>query len=167
MAAELPRPGVEVIQEFRTTSPTVVTPTLVPCVVGVAKQLVEILESDGSGGNTLNTDALVTLPAFFIAAAASGTPAKYTGLDGLALVFSANFGLDTTVTFSDPTAAGLTPATVVSQVNDALSVANVSSVIAEVVGDDRRIDAISAPIRCCCVLSRSDTRQCEHYRGNH
>jgi hypothetical protein len=136
MAAELPRPGVEVIQEFRTTSPTVVTPTLVPCVVGVAKQLVEILESDGSGGNTLNTDALVTLPAFFIAAAASGTPAKYTGLDGLALVFSANFGLDTTVTFSDSAAAGLTPATVVSQVNDALSVANVSSVIAEVVGDD-------------------------------
>lgn len=136
MAAELPRPGVEVIQEFRTTSPTVVTPTLVPCVVGVAKQLVEILESDGSGGNTLNTNALVTLPAFFIAAAASGTPAKYTGLDGLALVFSANFGLDTTVTFSDPTASGLTPATVVSQVNDALSVANVSSVIAETVGDD-------------------------------
>ncbi len=136
MAAELPRPGVEVIQEFRTTSPTVVTPTLVPCVVGVAKQLVEILESDGSGGSSLNPDALVTLPAFFIAAAASGDPAKYTGLDGLVLAFSVNNGLATTVTFSDPTAAGLTPATVVSQVNDALSVANVSSVLAEVVGDD-------------------------------
>ena len=25
MAAELPRPGVEVIQQFRTTSPTIVT----------------------------------------------------------------------------------------------------------------------------------------------
>ena len=137
MAAELPRPGVEVIQEFRTTSPTVVTPTLVPCVVGVAKQLVEILESDGSGGTSLNSDALIVLPAFFISAAGSGSPAKYTGLDGLALVFSVNNGLDVTVTFADPTAGGLTPATVVSQVNDALSTANVSSVLAETVGDDK------------------------------
>lgn len=137
MAAELPRPGVEVIQEFRTTSPTVVTPTLVPCVVGVAKQLVEILQSDGSGGTSLNSDAIIVLPAFFIASAAPGSPAKYTGLDGLDLVFSVNNGLDITVSFSDPTAAGLTPATVVSQVNDALSTANVSSVLAETVGDDR------------------------------
>lgn len=136
MAAELPRPGVEVIQEFRTTSPTVVTPTLVPCVVGVARQLVEILESDGSGGTSLNSDALVILPAFFISAAGVGSPAKYSGLDGLDLVFSVNNGLDITVTFSDPTAGGLTPATVVSQVNDALTAANVSSVLAETVGDD-------------------------------
>lgn len=137
MAASLPRPGVEVIQEFRSVSPTVVTPTLVPCVVGVAKQLVELLVPDGAGGNSLNTDALIQLPGFFIAKAASGSPAVHTGLDGLGLVFSVNNGVAITVIFSDPTAGGLTPATVVSQVNAALSTLGVSSVVAETVGDDQ------------------------------
>lgn len=45
--AELPRPGVEIIQEFRAASPTVLRPTLVPCVVGVAKEIVEVTTSDG------------------------------------------------------------------------------------------------------------------------
>lgn len=47
MAAELPRPGVEVIQEFRSTSPTVLRPTLVPFVAGAAKEIVEVTTADG------------------------------------------------------------------------------------------------------------------------
>lgn len=51
--AELPRPGVEIVQEFRAASPTVLRPTLVPCIVGVAKEIVEVTTSDG----LLNTNA--------------------------------------------------------------------------------------------------------------
>jgi len=53
MATELPRPGVEVIQEFRTATPTIVRPTLVPFVCGPAKEVIEVTTSDG----TLNPDA--------------------------------------------------------------------------------------------------------------
>lgn len=134
MAAELPKPGVEVVQVIRTVTPSVVTPTLVPCIVGVAKQIVDLLEPTGSGSSQLNGDALVVLPAFFRALAASGSPAVYTGLDALALVFSVDNGPNVTVTFSDPTASGLSPASTVSQVNAALAAAGVSSATAETVG---------------------------------
>lgn len=134
MAAELPRPGVEVIQVFRAVSPTVITPTLVPCVVGVAKQIVDVLVPNGTGGNSLNAQALITLPGFFLAKVAPGGPPLYTGLDTLSLVFSVNNGPAITVIFSDPTAAGLSPATVVDQVRRALADAGVTSVAAETVG---------------------------------
>lgn len=137
MSTELPRPGVEVVQEFRSVSPTVVTPTLVPCVVGVAKQLVEVLETTSSGSQVLNTDALITLPAFAISKAASGSPAVYTGLNGLKLAVIANNAPVLEVTFSDPTAAGLTPATVASQINSALSTAGVASFLAETLEGDK------------------------------
>jgi len=136
MAVELPRPGVEVVQEFRTVSPTVVTPTLVPCVVGVAKQLVELLVPDGAGGNLLNSDALIQLPAFFISAAGAGSPVVYTGLDGLTMSISANNGVAIDVVFSDPTVAGLTPATVVSQINTKFATDGVTHMLAETVGTD-------------------------------
>ncbi len=134
MAASLARPGVEVVQEFRATTPTVITPTLVPCVVGVAKQIVEVLTSSGSG-NVLNPDALITLPAAFLAKAATGNPPKYTGLNTLILAFSVNNGVPIEVTFADALAAGLTPADVVTQVNARLEALLVSSVIAETVGE--------------------------------
>lgn len=134
MSAALPRPGVEIIQEFRTTSPVVITPTLVPCVVGVAKQVVEALVSSGAG-NTLNADALIELPAAFIAKAAIGSPAEYAGLDGLILAFSVNNGIAIEVAFSDPTASGLTPETVVSQISARLAELGVSSVLAETVNE--------------------------------
>lgn len=133
-AVELPRPGVEVVQEFRTQSPTVVTPTLPPCPVGVAKEVMEILEADGAGGTSLNANALISLPAFFIAKAATGSPAKYSITDGEQLVFSVNNGPPISVTFEDPSAGGLTPATVVSQVTKALNTAAVTTVLAELVG---------------------------------
>lgn len=136
MAAQLPQPGVQVVQVFRAVSPTVVTPTLVPNVVGVGKQIVDVLVPSGAGGQQLNGDALITLPAFFISKAGVGSPPKYTGLDTLLLVFSVNNGPLITVTFDDTAAAGLTPATVVSQVQDALTTAGVTSVVAKTVGDD-------------------------------
>lgn len=142
-AAELPRPGVEVVQVIRTTTPTVVTPTLVPCVVGVAKQIVELLESDGSGGKVLNGDALVALPAFFLAADATGTPKVYTGLDGLHLDFDVNNGPLVAAVFADATAAGLTPATVVAAVNRALLTAGVTSATAEPVGNAFRLRTVA------------------------
>lgn len=51
--AELPRPGVEVIQEFRAAAPTTVRPTLVPFVCGAAKEIVEVTSAD----STLNAAA--------------------------------------------------------------------------------------------------------------
>lgn len=138
-AAELPRPGVEVVQAIRTTSPTVVTPTLVPCIVGVAKQVVELLVPDGSGGRLLNGDALINLPAFFLAAAAIGAPAVYGGLDGLSLAFSVNDGPLVTTLFADTTAAGLPPASVVDAINRALAAAGVTSALAEVVASSFRL----------------------------
>lgn len=53
MSAQLPRPGVEVIQEFSAASPTVIQPTLVPFVTGPAKEIVEFTDSDG----LINTNA--------------------------------------------------------------------------------------------------------------
>lgn len=131
----LPRPGVQVIQQFRAVSPSIITPTLVPCIVGVGKQLVELLVDDGSGGQLLNSDALIQLPAQVLAKAATGgPPVVYSGLDGLALELIVNNAPAVTITFSDPSATGLTPATVVSQINDALTTLGVTSFIAETVG---------------------------------
>lgn len=53
MAAELPRPGVEVIQQFKSATPTITRPTLVPFVAGPAKEVIEVTTADG----TLNTQA--------------------------------------------------------------------------------------------------------------
>jgi hypothetical protein len=135
MAAELAQPGVEIIQEFRAVSPTILTPALVPCVVGVGKQVVDLLVSTGSGDSVLNTDAVVTMPGFFVAKAAVGATPVYAGLDGLSLVLAINNGPDVTVLFSDPTAVGLTPAAVVDQINTQFGTAGVTAAMAEVVGD--------------------------------
>lgn len=137
MAAALARPGVEVIQVFRSTSPTVITPTLVPCVVGVCKQIVDVLESASSGSSVINGDALITLPALILAKAATGSPPKYTGLHGLTLGLSVNNGPTVTVTFADALASGLSPTSIVAQINAALLSAGVLDAVAEVVGTDR------------------------------
>lgn len=133
-AEQLPEPGVEVLQVFRTTTPTVIRPQLQGASIGVAKQILSVLADDGAGGTVLNPDANVSLPAFAIAKAATGNPAKYTGLNGLQLLVQIDNAPAVAVVFSDPTAAGLTPATVVSQVNAALTAAGVTSAVAETVG---------------------------------
>lgn len=133
MATELPRPGVEVIQVFRSTSPTVVTPTLVPVIVGVCKQIVEVLVPADGGGNELNTGALISLPALLVAAAAAGNPAAYGGLDGKSAVLSVNHGPDVTVEFEG---ASLTPASVVAQFAEQFLEQGVTEMAPETLGDD-------------------------------
>jgi hypothetical protein len=58
-APQLERPGVEVIQEFVATTPTILRPSLQPCIVGPCKQVVEAVTDEG----TLDSDALVSVPA--------------------------------------------------------------------------------------------------------
>ncbi len=57
--ATIERPGVQVIQEFRTSTPTILTPTLPPCVLGPCFQVVEAVQNDG----TLNASSKLRLPA--------------------------------------------------------------------------------------------------------
>jgi hypothetical protein len=131
MAAELPRPGVEVVQIIRTVTPTIITPTLVPCVVGVAKQLVDIVVPAAGGGSTINSEALISLPAFFLATAAPGSPPAYTTLDTQKLVLTINNGVEVSVTFAG---TSLSPVSVVAQINAAFLTAGVTAALAEVVG---------------------------------
>lgn len=46
--ATLPRPGVEISQEIITESPTVLTPSLVPCIIGPCFQIVNPIDEDGA-----------------------------------------------------------------------------------------------------------------------
>lgn len=110
---ELLQPGVSVIQEFRTVSPTIVTPTLVPCAVAPCKQVIEALELDSTGNQALNTDAYASTPATLTGESAG----PFSGLDGLTLKVSLNGGATHTTTFSDPTALGLS----VTQVKDQIA----------------------------------------------
>lgn len=48
MAGELLRPGVKILQKSRTSSPSVVKPRLVPCVVGPAYEVINLLTADGA-----------------------------------------------------------------------------------------------------------------------
>jgi hypothetical protein len=48
MAGELPQPGVEILQTFKKASPSIVRPTLVPCVVGPAFEVTNVLNTDGT-----------------------------------------------------------------------------------------------------------------------
>jgi len=54
MANTLPKPGVEVVQEFAAQAPTIVQPQLLGCSVGAAFEVVEAQNADG----TVNSDAL-------------------------------------------------------------------------------------------------------------
>lgn len=110
--SELPRPGVSVIQQFRTVSPTIVTPTLMPCVVGPCFQVVEALETDSTGNSVVSSDAVAAIPPMLT----STLPEDYTGLDGLELDVSINGSPAQTVVFADPTAVGLTADQVKSQI---------------------------------------------------
>lgn len=115
MATELLQPGVSVIQEFRSVSPTIVTPTLAPCAIAPAFQILEALTPDAAGNSALNTDAVASVPAILTAS----NPAPYAGLDGLALVVSVNNGAEQTFTFSDPTSLNLDAGQVKDQIQGA------------------------------------------------
>lgn len=107
--AELPKPGVEVIQEFTTTSPTIAAPRLVPCVVGVCKQILEITNSDG----TINTDAAVSSPAV-----ANADVAENYTVSSLTLSLSIDGGPTQTKTINTGVGA-VTAQTLVNAVNAA------------------------------------------------
>ncbi len=155
MAAELPRPGVEVIQVFQTVTPTVITPTLVPCIVGVCRQVVDVLVTSATGAQTLNPQALVALQAIALAIAGTGSPPVYAGLNALNLDLSLNNGPPVSIVFSG---TPLSPAQIVAQVLLAFGSAGVTSFTAEVVnnGTQWRIRSVAAnALQTIEVLSTS------------
>jgi len=94
-AIELKRPGIEILQVFEAVSPTIITPTLMPCIHGVCKQVVEVLELSATGGTQLASGARCLAPAWF-----EVTGTSYTTLDGLNLGLSINNSPTISVTFS-------------------------------------------------------------------
>jgi hypothetical protein len=150
--AQLSRPGIEVLQVFRATSPTILNPTLAPLVLGVCRQVVDVVTS-----GVVNPDAVINLPAFFVAKeAAEDDDRKYLGLDGETFAFSVNYGDEVTVEFAS-SSAGLTPASVVSQVNKALKDAGVTEATAEVVGYAWRLRTIAPGDGMTITLGTVDT----------
>lgn len=105
------RPGVQVIQEFRTTSPTILVPALPACVLGPCFQVVEAVQDDGS----LNPSAQITLPARIVFAFVGST---YTAVGGLVLQLSVDNAAAVSITL--PTGPNLTPTQVADAINEAL-----------------------------------------------
>jgi hypothetical protein len=112
MTTALLQPGVEVIQEFRTVSPTILTPTLVPCAIAPAFQIVDAMITNAAGSQVANPAAVASVPAILV----SDNPAPYTGMDGLVLNVVINNGPVQAFTFSDPTSAGLDAGQVCDQI---------------------------------------------------
>ena len=108
---ELPQPGVEVFQEFRTVSPSIAVPTLVPCVVGVCKEIRELYNSD----LTLNSDIVVRGPA--IATASIDDDPEY-NLANKVLSLRVNGGVEQSFTFPG-TATAMTAQDAASYINSA------------------------------------------------
>ena len=94
--AELLRPGVSVIQEFRTVSPTIVTPTLTPCAVAPCFQIIDVYDTDANGNTVVNTDAVASVPAILNCS----TAGPYASMSGKTLKVRVNNGPEQTVTFA-------------------------------------------------------------------
>lgn len=111
--ASINRPGVRVTQEFRTTSPTYLIPTMPACIMGPCFQVIEAVQDDGS----LNADALITLPAriFF---PYKTTPFQYT-VGNRALVLSVDGAADEVITFSGANDDPLTADEIADEINTA------------------------------------------------
>lgn len=106
------RPGVRVTQEFRTTSPTYLIPSLPACIMGPCFQVIEAVQDDGS----LNPDAQITLPARITFPWVSGA-FEYTAIGTDPLVLEVNGAAAETVTFS--TGPNLTATAVADEINTA------------------------------------------------
>ena len=115
------RPGVQVIQEFQTVSPTILTPALPANIMGPCFQVVEAVDDEGA----LVSDALITLPARLTALWVT-SPYEYASVGAADLVLSVNNGAPVTITF--PTGPNLTAA----EVADAINTAAIPGLIAEV-----------------------------------
>ncbi len=117
---QLDRPGVEVLQEFVATTPTILRPSLAACIVGPCKQVVEAVLDDGS----FNAGSLLSVPARLTTPWVS-TPFQYTGVGGKNLVLSINNAPPQPIALpgTDPTAA---------QIADAIRTAAISGLSARV-----------------------------------
>lgn len=104
---ELSPPDVQVIQEFQTVSPTIVTPMLMPCIVAACKQVLNALTSTGS----VNSDVAVTLPGYAIT-----TNTSFTGLGGKRIKVQYKTYTAEEITFA-ASPANPTPDQVVEQFN--------------------------------------------------
>lgn len=152
--AELPRPGVEVIQRFRTQSPTVTTPTLVPTVVGACKQVVDAVIQSAAGSGVVNSQAQTAVPAFFVSSPATGGPPVTWTLNGhLDLVIDGH--VPVVVTF---VAGSYKPSDVVSKVNEALATAGETAAYAEQVGSTTwRLRSVSAGDNESIIIASTST----------
>jgi hypothetical protein len=128
-APQMDRPGVEVIQQFVATTPTILRPSLQACIVGPCKQVVEAVTDEG----TLSTDSLVTVPARLTTPFVSD-PYQYAGLGGDSLYLAVNNGPARQITF--PAGSAATPA----QIVDAVLTEGIAGLTAwvETAGDQQR-----------------------------
>lgn len=85
--ATLPRPGVEISQEIIVESPTVLTPALVPAIIGPCFQIVNPIDEDGA----LNPQASVSTAARAVSTADLSEPLN---LRGREFIISVNNGSD-------------------------------------------------------------------------
>lgn len=106
---ELSKPGVEVLQQFSTVSPSIAVPTLVPNIVGVCKEIRELYNSD----LTLNSDIIVRGPA--IATATIDDDPEY-NLASKTLTLRVNGGVEQSFEFP-VTATAMTAQDVASFIN--------------------------------------------------
>lgn len=117
----LERPGVEITQVISSTSPTILTPTLVPCVVGPCYQIVEPLDSTGQ----LDATAKVTTKAMLRSASDVTNPAA---VGGETMVIEVT-GTAYSFTFpTDPSSSSLSHAVIVSSFNAAVTGASAAFV---------------------------------------
>ena len=126
--ATLTRPGVEIAQEITAGAPTILTPTLVPCLVGPCFQIVSPLTEDGA----LNTGAVVSVAALL----QSDQPLPESlSLSGRTLQLKVNNGQVQTINF---------PVTINGEAIDhALTVNTINKqltgAVAEIIGDKLNI----------------------------
>jgi len=108
--ASIPRPGVEVIQELKTSSPTVVAPALTPCIIGPCN---EIISATGA-----NATAKVS-----IAAMVTGTEDDVSkDVSGLGIRVSIDGGADQEVAFAlSPTGTSYSTSLIVTRLDAGLS----------------------------------------------
>jgi hypothetical protein len=126
--ATLTRPGVEIAQEITAGAPTILTPTLVPCLVGPCFQIVSPLTEDGA----LNTGAIVSVAA--LVQSDQPLPAALS-LSGRSMQIKVNNGQVQTINF---------PVTINGEAIDhALTVNTINKqltgAVAEIVGDKLNI----------------------------
>lgn len=124
--ATIERPGVQVSQEFRTATPTILIPQLQACVLGPCFQVVEAIQDTGA----LNADAKLALPARIVFLWDTG--AHYTtAIENL--VLSVNNAAPVSVAF----VVGPMTATAVAAVINAALIAGLVAEVEDIGNDDR------------------------------